>query len=390
MPQPHPLVIGHRGAPGYRPEHSRSSYDLALAMGVDAVEPDIVVSRDGVLVVRHENEISGTTDVADRLEYAARRTTKTIDGAELTGWFTEDFTWDELSTLRCRERLPKLRASSASFDDQQPILRLRDVLDLVRAGSFEQGREIGVVLEIKHATYFASIGWDVAALVDAELREAGWAAGELPLTIEAFESTVLRQLQERGIPAVYIYLLEAAGRPFDLVSAQGKAAPTYRQTAAPEGLDTLVGVVDGDQRGQAHDPRARQAGAHRGALVARRRRARARAACLHLDVPAREQLPDRAVPGAGRPGRVRRLGIGMGCDPGCRHRRRLRRPCGSGRGVLPGSVTVAVLDLVDRDGGTEAVLTVRLPAHLSAPEVRHWLDLGIRDRWTQTFERLEL
>ena len=127
-------------------------------MGVDAVEPDIVVSRDGVLVVRHENEISGTTDVADRPEFADRRTTKTIDGAELTGWFTEDFTWDELATLRCRERLPQLRPTSASFDDQQPVLRLRDVLDLVRAASLEQGREIGVVLEIKHATYFASWG----------------------------------------------------------------------------------------------------------------------------------------------------------------------------------------------------------------------------------------
>jgi len=245
MPRPHPLVIGHRGTPGYRPEHSRSSYDLALEMGVDAVEPDIVVSRDGVLVVRHENEISGTTDVADRIEYAARRTTKTVDGAEISGWFTEDFTWDELSTLRCRERLPKLRPSSASFDDEQPVLRLRDVLDLVRAASFDQGREIGVVLEIKHATYFAALGWDVATLVDAELREAGWAAGELPLTIEAFESTVLRGLRERGIRATYVYLLEAAGRPFDLLSMLGKAAPTYRQTAAPAGLDTLVGTVDG-------------------------------------------------------------------------------------------------------------------------------------------------
>src|SRR6478752_4361743 len=241
MPRTHPLVIGHRGAPGYRPEHSRSSYELALQLGVDAVEPDVVVSRDGVLVVRHENEISGTTDVADRPEFADRRATKTIDGAELTGWFTEDFTWDELSTLRCRERLPKLRASSASFDDQQPILRLRDVLDLVRAGSFEQGREIGVVLEIKHATYFAAIGWDVAALVDAELREAGWASGELPLTIESFESTVLFALQERGIRGSYVYLLEDAGRPFDLFSAHGKASLTYRQTAAPEGLDGLVG-----------------------------------------------------------------------------------------------------------------------------------------------------
>jgi glycerophosphoryl diester phosphodiesterase len=245
VPRSGPLVIGHRGAPGYRPEHSRSAYDLAIEMGVDAVEPDIVVSSDGVLVVRHENEISGTTDVADRLEFARRRTTKTIDGAELTGWFTEDFTWDELSTLRCRERLPKLRPSSASFDDIHPVLRLRDVLDRLREASRDRGRDIGVVLEIKHATYFASIGWDVAALVEAELRDAGWAAGDLPLTIESFESTVLRQLQERGIPGTYVYLLEAAGRPFDLVAAQGRTAPTYAQTAAPAGLDELVGVFDG-------------------------------------------------------------------------------------------------------------------------------------------------
>ena len=214
-------------------------------MGVDAVEPDIVVSKDGVLVVRHENEISGTTDVADRPEFADRRTTKTIDGAELTGWFTEDFTWDELATLRCRERLPQLRPTSASFDDQQPVLRLRDVLDLVGAASLEHGREIGVVLEIKHATYIDSLGWSLAALIEEELVAADWAHGELPLTIEAFESTVLGQLRERGIRGTYIYLLEAAGRPFDLVAALGRAAPTYKETARPAGLDRLAGTVDG-------------------------------------------------------------------------------------------------------------------------------------------------
>lgn len=245
MPRTRPLVIGHRGAPGYRPEHSRSSYDLALQMGVDAVEPDVVLSKDGVLVVRHENEISGTTDVSSRPEFADRRTTKTVDGAELTGWFTEDFTWAELATLRCRERLPELRPSSASFDDQQPVLRLRDVLDLVRAASYAQGREIGVVLEIKHATYFDALGEDMAALIHTELEQAGWARGELPLTIEAFESTVLRRLRERGIRGTYVYLIEAAGRPFDMVAALGRAAPTYQATVRPAGLDALVGLVDG-------------------------------------------------------------------------------------------------------------------------------------------------
>lgn len=270
-----PLVIGHRGAPGYRPEHSRSSYDIALEMGVDAVEPDAVVSRDGVLVVRHENEIGSTTDVADRLEFADRRTTKTIDGERLTGWFTEDFTADELTTLRCRERLPTIRATSASFDDTQPVLLLRDVLDLVRTASLEQGREIGVVLEIKHATYFAGLGFDVAALVEAELDAAGWARGELPLVFEAFESTVLADLRARDLPGTYIYLLEAAGRPYDLVAARGRAAPTYAATAAPEGLDRLIGSVDGisvDKRMLlGPDRRGRTAGPSRIAADARER-----------------------------------------------------------------------------------------------------------------------
>lgn len=245
VPRKSPLVIGHRGAPGYRPEHSRSSYELALAMGVDAVEPDIVATKDGVLVVRHENEISGTTDVAAHPEFAERKTTKRVDGEALTGWFTEDFTWAELSTLRSRERLPEVRLSSATFDGSQMILRLSDLLDLVRAGSVEHGREIGVVLEVKHATYFAGIGLDLAPLIERDLRAAGWADGELPLIIESFESTVLGQLRGRGIAASYVYLIEASGRPFDLLTAQGKQARSYKATVTPQGLDDLVGRVDG-------------------------------------------------------------------------------------------------------------------------------------------------
>ncbi|MFJ2543161.1 glycerophosphodiester phosphodiesterase family protein [Microbacterium sp. NPDC087589] len=245
MPRKSPLVIGHRGAPGYRPEHSRSSYELALAMGVDAVEPDVVATKDGVLIVRHENEISGTTDVADHPEFADRKTTKRVDGQALTGWFTEDFTWDELSTLRSRERLPEVRLSSATFNGSQAILRLTDVLDIVRDGSIEHGREIGVVLEVKHATYFASIGLDLAPLIERDLRAAGWADGELPLIIECFESTILGELKARGIAASYIYLIEASGRPYDLLVARGTQALTYRATVTPHGLDGLVGQVDG-------------------------------------------------------------------------------------------------------------------------------------------------
>ncbi|WP_311260301.1 glycerophosphodiester phosphodiesterase family protein [Microbacterium sp. WCS2018Hpa-9] len=245
MPRKSPLVIGHRGAPGYRPEHSRSSYELALAMGVDAVEPDVVATKDGVLVVRHENEISGTTDIAEHPEFADRKTTKRVDGQALTGWFTEDFTWEELSTLRSRERLPEVRLSSATFNGSQAILRLTDVLDIVRDGSVEHGREIGVVLEVKHATYFAGIGLDLAPLIERDLRDAGWADGELPLIIECFESTILGELKARGVAASYIYLIEASGRPYDLLVAQGKQALTYKATVTPQGLDGLVGQVDG-------------------------------------------------------------------------------------------------------------------------------------------------
>ncbi len=280
-------MIGHRGAPGYRPEHTRASYALALAQGVDAVEPDVVVSADGVLVVRHENEISGTTDVADRPEFAARRTTKTVDGQRVEGWFTEDFTWDELSTLRARERLPRLRPDSAAFDGREPVLRLRDVLDLV-AGSGARGpgtrdaggrdartdsRDAGIVLEIKHATYFAALGWDVAALVADELHAAGWADGSHPLIIESFEQTVLGQVREHGIVARLVFLLEASGRPFDLVAARGSAAPTYAHLATRAGLDGLAGEVDGisvakkmilapDRLGRVSAPSALVADAH--------------------------------------------------------------------------------------------------------------------------------
>jgi glycerophosphoryl diester phosphodiesterase len=129
----HPLIIAHRGASGERPEHTRAAFELAIEQGADFIEPDLVMSRDGVLVVRHENEIGGTTDVAARPEFLDRRTTKTIDGETLTGWFTEDFTLAELKTLRARERLPAIRPANTAFDGQEPILTFDEVLDLAEA-----------------------------------------------------------------------------------------------------------------------------------------------------------------------------------------------------------------------------------------------------------------
>ncbi|WP_159501603.1 glycerophosphodiester phosphodiesterase family protein [Microbacterium sp. 18062] len=236
-----PLVIGHRGAPGHLPEHTRSSYDLAIASGADAVEPDVVPTRDGVLVVRHENEISGTTDVADRPEFAHLRRTKQFAGRTQTGWFTEDFTWAELATLRCRERLPQIRAASAAHDGEEPVLRLVDLLRILDAAP----RRVGLVLEVKHAAYFAAIGLDPVPLIERDLVASGWADAAAPLVVESFEPTVLARLRERGLPGTYIQLVEADGAPVDLLLSRGADAPTYREIVSPAGLDRLVGQVDG-------------------------------------------------------------------------------------------------------------------------------------------------
>ena len=235
-----PLIIGHRGASGYRPEHTRSAYDLAFRLGADAVEPDIVATRDGVLVLRHENEISGTTDVASRPEFADRRTTKLIDGARLTGWFTEDFTWAELSTLRAVERLPAVRQASASFDGLEPILRLRDLLPIIDDASVDRQRVM--VAEIKHATYFESIGLPLDELFASEV--SGWATDE-NLIVESFEQTVLGQVRARGVPGRVVFLAEASGSPADLVARHGSKALPYSAHLTNAGLARLATAVDG-------------------------------------------------------------------------------------------------------------------------------------------------
>jgi glycerophosphoryl diester phosphodiesterase len=233
-----PLVIAHRGASGYRPEHTRDAYLLAIEMGADAVEPDIVATRDGVLVIRHENEISGTTDVSAHPEFADRRTTKVIDGQRMSGWFTEDFTWAELATLRSRERLPRIRRDNAAFDGQQGVLRLSDLLAVLD----DQQRPVGLVVELKHATHFAALGLRLDELLVAELR--GWARDDR-LIIESFEATVLGELRGRGVDAPLVFLVEATGSPADEVALFGSAAPTYADHLTDAGLEALAAKVDG-------------------------------------------------------------------------------------------------------------------------------------------------
>lgn len=242
MPSPRPLVIGHRGASGYRPEHTRSAYELAITLGADAIEPDIVPTRDGVLVLRHENEISGTTDVATRPEFADRRATKKVDGVSLTGWFTEDFTWAELSTLRATERLPQVRQSSASFNGAEGILRLRDLLDILDAGAERTGREISIVAEVKHPSYFAAIGLPLDGLVADELT--AWDDGGRTI-VECFEQTVLGEIRDRGVRGRFVYLLEARGSAPDLRARFGAKALPYSAQLTDAGLARLAGDVDG-------------------------------------------------------------------------------------------------------------------------------------------------
>ena len=236
------LIIGHRGASGYRPEHSRAAYELAFALGADAVEPDIVATKDGVLVLRHENEISGTTNVAAHPEFAARKTTKSIDGASLTGWFTEDFTWAELQTLRVVERLPALRQPSTSFDGHGGIVRLRDLMQIIDAASARFNRQLMMIAEIKHATYFASIGLPLDELFAAEVRD--WATAD-NLVIESFEQAVLLRIRARGIPGRLVFLAEREGTPADLVTADGKKARSYADHLTDAGLARLATEVDG-------------------------------------------------------------------------------------------------------------------------------------------------
>ena len=231
-----PLVIAHRGASGYRPEHTRAAYELAIALGADAVEPDVVPTRDGVLVVRHENEIGGTTDVAEHPEFADRRTTRVVDGQKLTGWFTEDFTWAELSTLRARERLPRVRPASTRFDGRYPILRLEDVLDIIDAAP----RPVAVVIEIKHATYFTAAGFDMARLVEREVIRWRARGGTAPLVVESFEQGVLDELHRRELRGQLVYLHEKSGAAADLVAALGRRAPTWESQRTNAGLDALA------------------------------------------------------------------------------------------------------------------------------------------------------
>jgi glycerophosphoryl diester phosphodiesterase len=237
------LVIGHRGASGYRPEHTLASYELAARLGADFMEPDVVTTKDGVLVCRHEPEIGGTTNVASHPEFASRRVTKQLDGVAVTGWWAEDFTLAELNTLRAIERLPAVRQENTLYDERFHIPTLQQVLDLRADLSRKLGREIGVYPETKHPTYFQHAGLPLESRLLGLLRRNGLNQADAPVIVQSFETTNLKQLRRFGLRTRVVQLLGATGAPFDLVNAGDSR--TYADLATPDGLRAIARYGDG-------------------------------------------------------------------------------------------------------------------------------------------------
>lgn len=247
-----PIVIAHRGASGYLPEHTLAAYFVAAQQGADYIEPDLVVTRDGVLVARHENEIGGTTDVAQHAEFADRRRTKLIDGEPVEGWFTEDFTLAELKTLRARERIPELRPGSARFDGQFEVPTFAEVLGLAqaldeqrvaaaRARGLSAPPRIGVYPETKHPGYFAALGLALEEQVVEALHGAGFTEPDDPAFIQSFETGNLRRL--RGMTRLrLVQLVAAEGAPWDLAAAHDPRQ--YADLLRPAGLAEVARYAD--------------------------------------------------------------------------------------------------------------------------------------------------
>ncbi len=237
-----PIVIAHRGASGERPEHTRGAYLLAIEQGADFIEPDLVVTQDGHLVVRHENEISGTTDVAAHPQFASRKTAKVIDGERIEGWFTEDFTLDELKTLRARERLPLLRPKSAKFDGLDAIPTFQEVIDLARQQSACCGRPIGIYPEMKHPAYFASIRLPIERRLAEALARNNLGGVHDLVFVQSFEPESLRNFQ--AMSQAKLVQLVGADRP-EMVSPEGlKRIASYAHGVGPD-WSLVVPTKDG-------------------------------------------------------------------------------------------------------------------------------------------------
>lgn len=239
---PAKVVIGHRGASALRPEHTIASYTVAIDSGADVIEPDLVATKDGVLVVRHENEISGTTNVASKAEFAARKTTKIIDNVSLTGWFTEDFTLAELKTLRAKERIPQNRPGNTQYDGQFEIPTFQEVIDLARARTISDGRAIGIYPETKHPSYFKSIGLALEKRMVDQLHNNGYRGPKATVFIQSFEVANLKEI--RGMTDLpIVQLLSATGQPEDFRLAGDSR--TYADIASAAGLREVAKYANG-------------------------------------------------------------------------------------------------------------------------------------------------
>lgn len=209
MTNPSPTVIGHRGAAGYRPENTLAAFKTAIDLGADAIEPDVVSTKDHVLIVRHENELSRTTDVGEHPEFAGRRTAKVVAGRQLVGWFTEDFTLAEIKSLRCRERFPDLRQHNTLYDGRYPIATFDEVVSLARTESARTGRAIGIYPEIKHPAYFRSIGLPLEPPLVDTLRRHGLDRAYSPVVVQSFGAVCLRDVNaDLDVPLVQLVGLD--------------------------------------------------------------------------------------------------------------------------------------------------------------------------------------
>ncbi|HZZ33168.1 MAG TPA: glycerophosphodiester phosphodiesterase [Phenylobacterium sp.] len=246
-----PLMIAHRGASGERPESTLLAFRQAIAEGADFIEPDLEMTKDGHLVVRHENEISQTTDVAKRPEFAARKTTKSVQGTPVTGWFTEDFTLAELKTIRCRERLPQLRPISAAYDGQEQIPTYQEVIDLAKSESARLGRAIGTYPELKHASHFAALGLPMEGRLADMLKKNGLDSATAPVFVQCFDVKPLKTFMKLS-KAPRIQLVSPTGSPTDsttpykdMVTASGmKTIATYANGVGPD-WSMVIPTVDG-------------------------------------------------------------------------------------------------------------------------------------------------
>src|SRR3954468_4834189 len=232
-----PIVIGHRGSPAYRPEHTIASYTLAIEMGADFIEPDLCFTKDGHLVARHEPDIGATTNVADHPEFAARRKTLTIDGTVFPNtWFTFDFTLAELKTLRAKERLPDVRPANTALDGLFEIPTFQEVIDLAKR------RRVGIYPETKHPTFFASLGHVFDRPLLQTLRRNGLDHRASKVFIQSFETSNLKRLR-RKTHVRLIQLIDATGAPADLVAAGDRR--TYDDLVTPAGLRAIARYADG-------------------------------------------------------------------------------------------------------------------------------------------------